>query len=118
VVDDVAPDMMVAFPTRPKCGDGSWRSRQVALKNWKAAGIETDLRLKEYGAFIASTVFGKFDQMMVGLRGSWRDPHSYLQRAYFGSARVVSAWEPYVRNWAPNNGFDHGGRLMAAWLDR
>jgi peptide/nickel transport system substrate-binding protein len=142
---------------------------QVALKNWKAAGIETDLRLKEYGAFIASTVFGKFDQMMVGLRGAWLDPHSYLQRAfmpgqplnssgvndprltdminlqrrtfdvtkrreilydiqrsisqqayylYFGSARVVSAWEPYVRNWAPNNGFDYGGRLMAAWLDR
>jgi peptide/nickel transport system substrate-binding protein len=142
---------------------------QVALKNWKAAGIETDLRLKEYGAFIASTVFGKFDQMMVGLRGAWLDPHSYLQRAfmpgqplnssgvndprltdminlqrrtfdvtkrreilydiqrsisqqayylYFGSERVVSAWEPYVRNWAPNNGFDYGGRLMAAWLDR
>jgi peptide/nickel transport system substrate-binding protein len=37
---------------------------------------------------------------------------------YFGSARVVSAWEPYVRNWAPHNGFDYGERLMAAWLDR
>jgi hypothetical protein len=30
----------------------------------------------------------------------------------------VSVWEPYVKNWSPNNGFDYGGRLMAAWLDR
>jgi peptide/nickel transport system substrate-binding protein len=142
---------------------------QVVLRNWKEAGIETDVRLKEYGAFISSTIFGKFDKIMIGLRGSWLDPHSYLYRAflpgqplnssgvddpklsdminlqrrtfdvtrrreivydiqrhisrqayylYGGSARVVSAWEPYVKNWAPNNGFDYGGRLMAAWLDR
>jgi hypothetical protein len=32
--------------------------------------------------------------------------------------KVVSAWEPYVKNWGPNNGFDYGGRMMAAWLDR
>jgi len=27
-------------------------------------------------------------------------------------------WEPYVKNWGPNNGYDYGGRLMAAWLYR
>jgi len=142
---------------------------QVTLKNWKGAGIETDVKLKEYGAFVSGTIFGKFDKMMVGLRGAWVDPDSYLsrgflpgqplnsagvndpkltdminlqrrtfdvarrreilydiqrhisQQAYYlygPSARVVSAWEPYVKNWAPNNGFDYGGRLMAAWLDR
>ena len=32
--------------------------------------------------------------------------------------RVVAAWEPYVRNYAPTLGNDIGGRLMAAWLDR
>jgi len=32
------------------------------------------------------------------------------------SVKVVSAWESYVKNWAPNNGFDFGGRMMAAWL--
>jgi ABC-type transport system substrate-binding protein len=36
---------------------------------------------------------------------------------YGPSARVVAAWEPYVRNFAPNLGNDYGGRLMAAWLD-
>jgi hypothetical protein len=31
---------------------------------------------------------------------------------------VISAWEPYVRNFAPNIGNDYGGRLMGVWLDR
>jgi len=46
---------------------------QIALKNWKAAGIETELKLKEFGAYIASTVFGKFEKMTFGLRGAWLD---------------------------------------------
>ena len=41
---------------------------QVALRNWKEAGIEADLKLKEYGAFVSSTIFGKFDKMMLTLR--------------------------------------------------
>ena len=141
---------------------------QIALKNWKAAGIETDLKLKEFGAYIASTIFGKYEKMTFGLRGAWLDADSYLrpflpgqplnsagvndpklsemillQRKTFDAAKrreivydiqrhiahnayalydasqkVVSAWEPYVKNWSPNNGFDYGGRLMAAWIDR
>jgi ABC-type transport system substrate-binding protein len=35
-----------------------------------------------------------------------------------GSVKVVSAWEPYIKNYMPNNGFDFGGRLMAAWIDK
>jgi len=141
---------------------------QIALKNWKAAGIETDLKLKEFGAYIASTIFGKYDKMTFGLRGAWLDADSYLrpflpgqplnsggvndpklsemillqrrtfdvakrreiiydiqrhiaQHAYAlydASQKVVSAWEPYVKNWSPNNGYDYGGRLMAAWIER
>ena len=37
---------------------------------------------------------------------------------YHPSVKVVSAGEPHVKNWGPNNGFDYGGRMMAAWLDR
>jgi peptide/nickel transport system substrate-binding protein len=55
---------------------------QVALKNWKGAGIDGELKLKEYGAFISSTIFGKFDKMAVGLFGAWTDPDSYLYRYY------------------------------------
>jgi peptide/nickel transport system substrate-binding protein len=142
---------------------------QVALKNWKAAGIETDLKLKEYGAFIATTFLGKFEKMAGSLFGAWDNPDSYLyrfhipgqptngsevndpkltemirlQRRTFDTAKrrdivydiqryaaqqvynlyaptinVVSAWEPYVRNFSPNFGHDYGGRLMVAWLDK
>jgi ABC-type transport system substrate-binding protein len=142
---------------------------QIDLKGWKDAGIIADLKLKEYGAFISTTIYGKFDKMMRGLRGSWIDPDAYLYRAYMPgqplnssgvddprltemiklqrrtfdvtkrreiihdiqryasqqvyylynpSVKVVSAWEPHVKNWGPNNGFDYGGRMMAAWLDR
>jgi peptide/nickel transport system substrate-binding protein len=142
---------------------------QVDLKGYKDAGIIADLKLKEYGAYISTTIYGKFDKMMRGLRGAWIDADAYLYRPfmpgeplnssgvddpkltemiklqrrtfdvmkrreiiydiqrhisqqvyyfYNPSTSVVSAWEPYVKNWAPNNGFDYGGRMMAAWLDR
>jgi peptide/nickel transport system substrate-binding protein len=142
---------------------------QILVKNWKAAGIDAELKLKEYGAFISTAIYGKFDDMMYGLRGAWVDPEAYFYRpfmpgqplnisnvndpkltemiklqrrtfdvpkrkqivydiqrylaeqGYFGadgSVKVVSAWEPYIKNYMPNNGFDVGGRLMAAWIDK
>jgi peptide/nickel transport system substrate-binding protein len=142
---------------------------QIAIKNWKEAGIDAELKLKEYGAFISSTIYGKFDHMFLGLRGAWVDPESYFYRIYMpgqslnvlgvddpkltdmiklqrrtldaarrrqivydiqryaaeqgyytvnGSVKVVSAWEPYIKNYAPNNGHDFGARLMAVWIDK
>ena len=51
------------------------------------------------------------------------DIQRYLsQQVYYlytsPSAKVVGAWEPYVRNYMPNLGNDYGGRLVAAWLDK
>jgi len=142
---------------------------QVTLAGWKKGGIDAELKLKEYGAFISSTIFGKFDKMGTGLFGAWTDPDSYLYRyfipgqptnaagvndpkltemirlqrrtfnvakrreiifdiqryvsqqvwgLYGPSVSAVAAWEPYVKNFAPNIGHDYGGRLMVAWLDR
>jgi ABC-type transport system substrate-binding protein len=160
----------VALDVTPAFGPDFMDAVQLALGKWKAVGIETDLRLKEYGAFISSTIFGRFDHMAGTLFGSWTDPESYLvryhmpgqitnasgvndpkvtemiqlQRRTFDVARrreivydlqrhlsqhvyhlygpppiAVAAWEPYVRDFAPNIGFDIGGRrLQAAWLDR
>ena len=39
---------------------------EVTLKNWKGAGIEAELKLKEYGAYISTTIYGKFDKMTMG----------------------------------------------------
>ena len=55
---------------------------QITVKNWKAVGIDAELRLKEYGAFISSTIYGKFDHMFLGLRGNWADPEAYFYRYY------------------------------------
>jgi len=142
---------------------------EVTLAGWKKSGIEAELKMKEYGAFVSSAIFGKFDKTATGLFGGWADPDSYLFRyfmpgqvlnasgvndprladmirlqrrtfnvakrreiiydiqryisthvyALYGpSVNAVSAWEPHVKNFAPNIGHDYGGRLMAAWLDR
>jgi ABC-type transport system substrate-binding protein len=34
------------------------------------------------------------------------------------SAMVTSSWQPYVKNFAPNQTFDVGGRAAALWLAR
>ena len=155
--------------TTPGYGPDYVDAVQVALRNWKSAGVEVELKLKEYGAFIASTIFGKFERMAGGLFGLWTVPDLYLYNYYlpgqvtnasgvndpkltemirqqrrvfdvrkrrellhdiqrycaqqmymlYGpSVSSVAAWEPYVKNFGPNVGFDHGGRLMVAWLDR
>lgn len=155
--------------TTPGYGPDYLDAIQIALRSWKEAGIEVDLKLKEYGAFVSSTIFGRYERMAGGLFGLWTVPDAYLynyyvpgqitnasgvndpkltemiraqrrvfdvrkrrelvhdiqrycaQQAYmiYGpSVNSVAAWESYVRNFGPNVGSDHGGRLMVAWLDR
>jgi peptide/nickel transport system substrate-binding protein len=63
---------------------------QVTVAGWKKAGIEAEIKLKEYGAFVSSTIFGKFDKMGGGLFGGWTDPDSYLYR-YFMPGQPLNA---------------------------
>jgi ABC-type transport system substrate-binding protein len=50
------------------------------------------------------------------------DIQRYLaEQALFGadgSVKVVTAWDAHIKNYMPNNGFDVGGRMMAAWIDK
>jgi peptide/nickel transport system substrate-binding protein len=140
---------------------------QVSMRGWKDAGIDAELKPKDFGAYMATTIYGKFDKLGHGLRGGSPiaditlynahvpgeplnasgvddpkltemlrlqrrtldvakrreivyDIQRYLAEqvyyAYGPSVSTVSAWEPYVRNFAPNLGHDYGGRLMAAWI--
>ncbi len=34
------------------------------------------------------------------------------------SGTYIAVWDPALKNYAPKLGFDYGGRLVAAWLDR
>jgi peptide/nickel transport system substrate-binding protein len=140
---------------------------QVTMQSWKEAGIDAELKNKEFGAFVSTTIFGKFDKLMHSLRGGSPiadvslqvthipgeplnasgvddpkltemirlqrrtldvakrreivyDIQRYLAEqiyyAYGPSVSAVAAWDPRVRDFAPNIGHDYGGRLMAAWL--
>jgi hypothetical protein len=50
------------------------------------------------------------------------DIQRYLaEQALFGangSVKVVSAWDPHIKNFMPNNGFDFGRRMMVSWIDK
>ena len=68
----------IPIETTPGYGPDWMDAVQVALRNWKQAGIEGDLKLKEYGAFVSSAIFGKFDKMILTLRGATTDPDTYF----------------------------------------
>ena len=70
------------FETTAGYGPDYMDAVQIGLKNWKAAGVEMDLKLKEYGAFISSTIFGKFDKMAGGLFGGSNDADAYVHRIF------------------------------------
>ncbi|HEV2056900.1 MAG TPA: ABC transporter substrate-binding protein [Methylomirabilota bacterium] len=63
---------------------------EVTLAGWKKGGIEAELKMKEYGAFVSTALFGKFDKIATGLFGHWADPDSYLYR-YFMPGQALNA---------------------------
>ena len=40
----------------------------------------------------------------------------YIMEIY--SNVTIFVWDGALRNFGPNLGYDYGGRLLAAWLDR
>jgi peptide/nickel transport system substrate-binding protein len=141
---------------------------QLMLKYLKDVGVETRLDQKEYGAYAASCLVGKFDSMTFGPQTTFIEPDNYLnqympgeaknqshvndpivtdlivrQRRAFDTAKrreiiyeiqrylakqqyyvqihsglSVAVWESALKNYGPNLGYDFGGRVTAAWLDR
>jgi hypothetical protein len=47
-----------------------------------------------------------------------RDLAKMVYRAEACSPVLPAVWDPALKNYGPNLGYDYGGRLMAAWLDR
>jgi peptide/nickel transport system substrate-binding protein len=142
---------------------------QLVLKYLKDVGIDAKLVTKEYGAYISTTFYGKFDTLAFGPQTGFQEPDNHLFGQYYPgelknqshindpvvadmlirqrrtpdlakrrevvfdiqrhlakqqyyvqmpSPTHVAVWESAVKNYAPNHGYDYGGRLMAAWLDR
>jgi len=142
---------------------------QLVQKDLKAVGIDVKIDQKEYGAYIATCFYGKFESMTFGPQTGFLEPDNFLFGQYYPeelknqshindpvvadmlvrqrrtldpakrreiiydiqrhlaqqqyyvqmpSTVYVAVWEGAVKNYAPNMGYDYGGRLMAAWLDR
>ena len=142
---------------------------QLILKDLKEVGIDARLNQKEYGAFAATTVYGKYDSMAYGPLTPYLDPDNFLfgpyspghvrnvsqsndpvaadmlirQRRTLNAAKrrelvneiqrylanqqyyiqmpssvYVAVWDGALKNYGPNLGYDYGGRLLHAWLDR
>jgi peptide/nickel transport system substrate-binding protein len=142
---------------------------QLILKYLKNVGIDAKFDQREYGAFIASCYFGKFDSMTYGPQTPFLDPDNFLFSMHYpGEAKnqshvddpivtdllirqrrisdvvkrrevihelqrhlaaqqyyvhppsgvYIAVWESALKNYGPNLGYDYGGRLLAAWLDR
>ena len=68
------------IPSRPRPATArtTWTRCRSRSRTGRQAGIEAELKLKEYGAFVSSTIFGKFEKMMLTLRGATTDPDSYF----------------------------------------
>jgi peptide/nickel transport system substrate-binding protein len=135
----------------------------------KAVGIEVELKLQEYGAYMATTAQGKYEGMVYAPTTGAREPDGPLYSRYIpdhllnrgyvndpkitamlkeqrrtrdlearkriiyefqcyeaeqqyyvyaNSIMITATWQPYVKNYAPNQTFDYGSRVAALWLDR
>jgi peptide/nickel transport system substrate-binding protein len=142
---------------------------QLVVKDLKDVGIDAKVDTKEYGAYISTCFYGKFESMTFGPQTPFLEPDNFLfgqyypgelknqshindpvaadmlvrQRRTFDMAKrrdlifeiqrhlakqqyyvqmpsgvYVAVWDGAVKNYGPNLGYDYGGRLTAAWLDR
>jgi ABC-type transport system substrate-binding protein len=142
---------------------------QLVLKNLKDVGIDAKLDQKEYGAYITSCFYGKFDSTTFGPQTPFLEPDSFLYGQYYpgelrnqshisdpvlsdllvrqrrtfdvakrreviheiqrhlakqqyyvaaNSGVTIAVWDGALKNYAPNVGYDYGGRVTAAWLER
>jgi peptide/nickel transport system substrate-binding protein len=142
---------------------------QLVVKYLRDVGIGAKIDQKEYGAYISTCFYGKFDSGAIGPQTPFLEPDNFLFGQYYPgeaknqshindpvvadllvrqrrvldpakrrevvseiqrhlarqqyyvqlpSAVAIGVWEGALKNYGPNLGYDYGGRLIAAWLDR
>ena len=70
----------IAIPVETTAAYGpDWMDAvNIEVKNWKAAGLQVDLKVKDHSAFMSSSLQGKFDKMLLTQRDGPIDPDWYL----------------------------------------
>jgi len=73
-------------------GGSDWMDGvQIYQRNWKTAGINAELKVKEMGAFLSSAMLGRFERLMLGMRGGVPFPDPYLAGFHLPSSRTNSS---------------------------
>src|SRR5713101_3423520 len=62
----------------------SYKTHHVyTFKDLKSIGIDVKLVTKEYGAYIATTFYGKYDSMAFGPQTPFLEPDNFLYGQYY-----------------------------------
>ena len=56
---------------------------QLVLKHLKDIGIDVKVNQKEYGAYISTSFYGKFDSMTFGPQTGFQEPDNFLYGQYY-----------------------------------
>jgi peptide/nickel transport system substrate-binding protein len=56
---------------------------QLVLKHLKDIGIDAKMNQKEYGAYISTSFYGKFDSMCLGPQTGFQEPDNFLYGQYY-----------------------------------
>ncbi len=56
---------------------------QLVLKHLKDIGIDVKVNQKEYGAYISTSFYGKFDSMCLGPQTGFQEPDNFLYGQYY-----------------------------------
>ena len=75
------------------------------------AALATDLLVRQRRTFEPA----KRREIIRELQRYLAKQQYYVQLA---STVYIAVWDGALKNYGPNLGYDYGGRLMAAWLDR
>ena len=73
--------------------------------------VATDLLVRQRRTFDPA----KRREVINDLQRHLAKQQYYVQLA---SGVYIGVWDAALKNYAPNIGYDYGGRLVAAWLDR
>ena len=84
---------------------------ELALAGVVLVAQEVDLLVRQRRTFESA----KRRELLAEIQRYLAKQQYYIQLA---SPTYIAVWDGALKNYGPNLGYDYGGRLMAAWLDR
>src|SRR5262249_49277984 len=79
-------------PFETMTGGSDWMDGgQIYQRGWKTGGIDAEVKVKESGAFLSSAMLGRFERLMLGMRGGVLFPDPYMGSFHLPGVRTNSS---------------------------